>query len=318
MENKIEDQTSVQSDQELEPETEQFDAESETEQFDAEPETQQFGEEAETKIVDQEPETEVRPQAQESCPSCGAPMAADQAFCTSCGAAKAAPAKKVCSKCGAELAEGQNFCPKCGQKVNLQVETSVNQAISQFNAGVDAKNKKSKTIPIVIAAVLVVCVALGVVISGIISDKKTEEAIAAYKTAASEFYSAVSSDALLLEDIGSDVVSYWHDYIYDDAYTSIESAVLMAQYDHADDISTVEENYDKITSAYKNLLELPENATSELEEIKAAVKDAYDAYVDFYETVIDVSGNYRSFSEAFNTTDSTMASAIKKLGNLVS
>ncbi len=307
MENKIEDQTSVQPDQEIEPEKEQLDAEPETEVTAQEPEQ-----------PDAEPETVVTPQAQETCPSCGAPMAADQAFCTSCGAAKAAPAKRVCSKCGAELAEGQSFCPKCGQKVDIQAQTNVNPAISQFNAGVDTKNKKSKMLPIVIAAVLAVCVALGVVISGVISDKKAEEAMAAYKTAASEFYSAVSSDALLLEDIGSDIVNNWHDYIYDDAYTSIESAVLMAQIDHADDISTVKENYDKITSAYKNLLDLPENSTSELEEIKDAVKGAYDAYVDFYETVMDVSGNYRSFSDAFHTTDSTMASAIKKLGNLVS
>lgn len=174
MENKIEDQTSVQSDQELEPETEQIDAEPETEQFDAEPETeqfdaehetQQFGEEAETKIVDQEPETEVTPQAQESCPSCGAPMAADQAFCTSCGAAKAAPAKKVCSKCGAELAEGQDFCPKCGQKAGLEIDAGVADAISQFNSGVSAANEAKKKQPqkiiiAVIAAIVVIAAAV--------------------------------------------------------------------------------------------------------------------------------------------------------------
>lgn len=73
-----------------------------------------------------------------------------------------------------------------------------------------------------------------------------------------------------------------------------------------------------ITTAYKELLTLPEGATSELEEIKDAVKGAYNAYVDFYETVTDVTGNYNSFSEAFNDTDNAMSSAIKKLGNLVS
>ena len=156
MENKIEDQTSVQPDQELEPETEQLDTE---------PETQQFGEEAETKMVDQEPETKVTPQAQESCTSCGAPMAADQAFCTSCGAAKSAPAKRVCSKCGAELSEGQDFCPKCGQKVGLEIDAGVADAISQFNSGVSAANEAKKKQPqkiiiAVIAAIVVIAAAI--------------------------------------------------------------------------------------------------------------------------------------------------------------
>lgn len=165
MENKIEDQTSVQPDQELEPETEQLDTEPETVQLDAEPKTEVVEEKPEAGAEAQEPETEVIPQAQESCPSCGAPMAADQAFCTSCGAAKAAPAKKVCSKCGAELAEGQDFCPNCGQKAGLEIDAGVADAISQFNSGVSAANEAKKKQPqkiiiAVIAAIVVIAAAV--------------------------------------------------------------------------------------------------------------------------------------------------------------
>ncbi len=154
MENKIEDQTSVQPDQEIEPEKEQLDAEPETEVTAQEPEQ-----------PDAEPETVVTPQAQETCPSCGAPMAADQAFCTSCGAAKAAPAKRVCSKCGAELAEGQDFCPNCGQKAGLEIDAGVADAISQFNSGVSAANEAKKKQPqkiiiAVIAAIVVIAAAV--------------------------------------------------------------------------------------------------------------------------------------------------------------
>lgn len=251
------------------------------------------------------------------CSSCGAPLGDGQAFCPKCGTPKNTPKKNVCGKCGAELQEGQEFCPKCGQKAGLAVEAEVNSAISQFNANVEKQTKKSKKIPIVIAAVLILCVGVGMIISNIVGEKNTAEAIAQYKASAADFHANVLSDATLLEDIGNDVVGNWHDYIYDKAFSSIESAVLMAQLSHADDISTVEANYDGITAAYKELLTLPEGATSELEEIKDAVKGTYDAYVNFYETVTDVSGNYTSFSEAFHNTDSAMSSAVKKLGNLV-
>lgn len=252
------------------------------------------------------------------CNNCGATLGDGQEFCPKCGTPKNAPKKNVCGKCGAELQDGQEFCPKCGQKAGVAFDNAAASAISQFNAGVEKKKKQSKKLPIIIAAVLAVCVGLGVMISGIMGDKKAEEDMAAYKAAAADFYSDVLSDAALLEDIGNDEVSYWHDYIYDDAYSSIEMAVLMAQVDNADSMSTVEANYDGITSAYKELLNLPENATSELEENKDAVKDVYDAYVEFYDTVMDVTGNYNSFSDAFHETDNAMSSAIKKLGNLVS
>lgn len=252
------------------------------------------------------------------CQNCGAPLGDEQEFCPKCGTPKNAPKKNVCGKCGAELQEGQEFCPKCGQKVGLAVDAGVNSAISKFNANVEKQTKKSKKLPIVIAVALALCIGAVMIISNIVGEKNTAEAIAQYKASAADFYSSVLSDAALLEDIGNDEVGNWHDYIYDDAFSSIESAVLMAQLDHSDDISTVEANYDSITAAYKELLTLPEGATSELEEIKDAVKGAYNAYVDFYETVTDVTGNYNSFSEAFHDTDNAMSSAIKKLGNLVS
>ncbi|MDE6636554.1 MAG: zinc ribbon domain-containing protein, partial [Lachnospiraceae bacterium] len=95
----------------------------------------------------------------EVCAHCGAPLEAEQEFCTKCGTPSgAAPKKPVCGKCGAELEEGQEFCPKCGQKVGLAVDNNVASAISQFNSGVDRQNAKKKKTPIVIAVVIVIVV----------------------------------------------------------------------------------------------------------------------------------------------------------------
>jgi len=66
-----------------------------------------------------------------SCSSCGSQIGADEAFCTNCGAKKAAkktttktrkPRKKKetnsssCVKCGSEIAPDNMFCTNCGSK----------------------------------------------------------------------------------------------------------------------------------------------------------------------------------------------------------
>ena len=55
------------------------------------------------------------------CNNCGADLADNAKFCTSCGASveNTAPqgGSRHCPNCGSELAEGASFCTNCGQKV---------------------------------------------------------------------------------------------------------------------------------------------------------------------------------------------------------
>lgn len=103
------------------------------------------------------------------CTNCGAPLGDGQAFCPKCGTPKAAaPQKHVCAQCGTELQEGQAFCPKCGYKADLAMDTGVNAAINQFNAGVTKANEAQKKKPVLIAiiaaavvAVIALCVLVG-------------------------------------------------------------------------------------------------------------------------------------------------------------
>jgi ribosomal protein L40E/uncharacterized protein HemX len=49
------------------------------------------------------------------CPSCGASLGSDDAFCRKCGARLEPPA---CVACGASLLEDDEFCAKCGARVS--------------------------------------------------------------------------------------------------------------------------------------------------------------------------------------------------------
>jgi len=49
------------------------------------------------------------------CPSCGAAVAVDDAFCRKCGAK--VPSARVCPSCGTEVASDDAFCRRCGTKV---------------------------------------------------------------------------------------------------------------------------------------------------------------------------------------------------------
>ena len=49
------------------------------------------------------------------CPSCGSPVAADDAFCRKCGVA--VPRARACPSCGAPVAPEDGFCRKCGTRI---------------------------------------------------------------------------------------------------------------------------------------------------------------------------------------------------------
>lgn len=54
-----------------------------------------------------------------NCSKCGAKLATDAIFCTSCGAKVETP-KNVCSKCGALLRDDAIFCEQCGTRRNTE------------------------------------------------------------------------------------------------------------------------------------------------------------------------------------------------------
>ena len=90
------------------------------------------------------------------CSNCGTVLNENQKFCPKCGTPNTPPKKNVCSKCGTELVDGQQFCPACGQKVGLEIDANVNQAISQFNSEVEKNTNKKKKLPMIIGAAVAI------------------------------------------------------------------------------------------------------------------------------------------------------------------
>jgi ribonuclease HII len=56
-----------------------------------------------------------------TCEHCGAPMEADQKFCSKCGAVAQTEA---CPSCGKKLRAGDAFCSSCGTKIEARLEAT--------------------------------------------------------------------------------------------------------------------------------------------------------------------------------------------------
>ena len=128
------------------------------------------------------------------CVKCGAPLGDGQEFCPKCGTPKGGVKKNICSKCGTELQDGQEFCPKCGQKADLQIDSGVNSAISQFNASVTKTNEKKKKTPLIvgiIAGVVVLAVVLIIALGGSGGKKDFHDM---YGDIAAESWCTIASD----------------------------------------------------------------------------------------------------------------------------
>ena len=257
------------------------------------------------------------------CANCGAPLGDGQNFCPKCGTPKAAaPKKNICDKCGNELQDGQEFCPKCGHKVGAVVDTAANVAIDQFNAGVEKKKKKSKVVPIVIAAVLAIAVAVGAFVSNTMGAKKAEEAKKEYIQNVEAFLALSLTAGANLEDISDTVQRYWHEYIYDDKHgSSIDSAILSALIDKSEEITQAEEYDGQMKALYSKIKNVPnglaEEDADEIEELRDAAKDLYNIYTDFYSLATDPSGSYNTYSEDNNDTTDEFLSCYRALENLL-
>lgn len=256
------------------------------------------------------------------CNNCGATLGDGQEFCSKCGTPKNAPKLNTCGKCGAELQEGQEFCPKCGQKAGVTVDAGVNDAISQFNAGVEKKKKKSKALPIVIAVILAVVAAVGYFVSNIMGEKKAEEAKKDYIANIEEFLAISLTAGSNLEDIADTVQNYWYENIWEDKHgSSIDTAILLALIEKSEEISDAEEYDSQMKTLYSKIKKVPENISEDdmddIEELCDAVKDLYNVYTDFYSLATDPSGNYNSYRDNNNETTDEFLSCYRALENLL-
>lgn len=251
------------------------------------------------------------------CSTCGAPLEANQAFCSACGTARAVSVGRVCGKCGAELKPGQDFCSSCGQRAGLQLDTTVNSAIEQFNANVE-KKKKPKIAPVIIVIALIVASAAGYFIYSSIQTKKKEEAAAAYLSQVREFAIKVSAGGIEIEDICNEIDTAWSAYVSGRYYNgskpnSPDAAVILATVEKIYEAGYVRTSRTTIDEQYKDLLTIPDEDNTALTETVEAVKEVYEIYCDFYDCAIDPVGTYYSWKSDFSELDSDIVDSLEEL-----
>ncbi len=125
------------------------------------------------------------------------------------------------------------------------------------------------------------------------------------KKKVSEFYDDVMFSHEYLCEVSDAIYDYWYDAIYNDKYSEdINIAIAAALADNADKVSVIKIHDLSIRELYK---EIKDSDLSE--EIKAVIY----AYSDLYEFTINVSGSFKSFSEAKETKQNALAVALRNL-----
>lgn len=120
-----------------------------------------------------------------------------------------------------------------------------------------------------------------------------------------EFHETVSLSQESLDEVADDIYQYWHRVIYNDAYNgNINVAIAAAISDNSENLAFIEENDLKIQSLYKEIRD---------SELKDEIKAVMNAYAEYYELVVNVSGSYNSYSESKEKLKKALASALKSL-----
>lgn len=120
-----------------------------------------------------------------------------------------------------------------------------------------------------------------------------------------EFYNLVSETQDLLDEVADDIYSYWYDCIYNDKYLeNINYAIAMAMSDNQSSIDTIESNTTRIKELYKGVKD---------GKLSAECKAVMQAYNDYYELVINVSGSFNSYSANKESYKKELASALSDL-----
>ena len=101
----------------------------------------------------------------------------------------------VCQNCGAKIQEGQAFCRKCGQKI--EPDTDMRQPNNQKEDPVIYKNRKKKTVNIIISIVAVVVVFL-IVFSIVVAFGKHTYTMVEYLSAGGSHTVGLKSDGTVV------------------------------------------------------------------------------------------------------------------------
>ena len=154
-----------------------------------------------------------------------------------------------------------------------------------------------------IAIIAIVVVAIIAIIIAVMGTSNPVVEVPSTQSA-EEFYELVLETQKLLDNYADDIYGCWYDYVYEDEYSSVNSALNDAYRENIDNINVIKSNNEKIKELYQNAKE---------GDLNSEVKKVMQAYNDYYSFVMEVSGSFNSFSANKETLKKDLASALKNL-----
>ena len=122
---------------------------------------------------------------------------------------------------------------------------------------------------------------------------------------------------MILENIGNDIKSYWHDSIWEDKYNSdIDTAISQALKDNKENVQIALENKNSMSNIY-NKIKHSECYSIYCDEVKDTVEKAYNYYLDFYTIATSPTGNYNSYTSDFASIDSNVVKSYNDMRDLI-
>lgn len=184
----------------------------------------------------------------------------------------------------------------------------------------ETKRKRKIWMIVLIAAVAIALIVAAVL--GIVLGRRAK--LEAYYTDMETAFSTMLAGATLAENTGNLIINVWHNAIWEernaetDPYTmengdfvadfDIALGKLFADSDFKANQSVIQANRDDVWKRMQALQDPPE----EYEKAYAALCDVYDQYWNLISVVLNSSGSYNSYTEAFNEYDTATANALNQ------
>lgn len=216
---------------------------------------------------------------------------------------------KKCPVCGTEMDQSVVFCPGCGEKYDAEKE-SPQIYLGQTNSTLNQDPKKRKNSTLVIAIIAATVVLIGGISIFIISNNNYEK----YVTQVNQFASDTLDASINLGVIGTEITSYWYDYIYNNdlyygyyywqyltIYDSLDEAIAAAYNSVGTEVSQADKDYKNLTAQFEELKD-PPFTFQETDALASKAIKLYRSYGNLNECVADVSGkNYSEFNSFFES-----------------
>ena len=168
----------------------------------------------------------------------------------------------------------------------------------------EAKQKrKIPKLAIIIPIIILILILVGLIIGLVVSSNNKQQV---------EIQDTYNTTTDLLDFIADDIYSCWYDAIYNKKYFgNINTALLVSENNTKAKREEVEVNNSKLSDIVSELNN--GNYKKKHADTFNAIMDAYDAYKEYYEFTINVSGSFKSYSQDKEKLKKEVRSYLSKL-----